>query len=195
MVDTEGLSDEVLWPRRYPTIEDWGEAKYIAASVLQSRGLWQPVPIRWVEHSAVPVATPAAQAQHMRAYMDDKYRTANAFYYKENDVNNREVLEAEAARVNKQLAALDALAQKYGEDDFEDGTVLKFRYRFNGAARATKYRYAIIKANGLWYSTGPKTERGYTWDEMIAFWERGIMTGLKQAITWEDVFDGSKTSA
>lgn len=75
----------------------------------------------------------------------------------------------------KQLERYERLieeAMRFGEDDYPEGTVIKFRKQF--VEGGEKYRYAAIKANGLWYTTGPKSPKGYTWDELVAWLSQGV---------------------
>lgn len=62
----------------------------------------------------------------------------------------------------------DTLEAKYGTDQ-EDGTVIRFKIRF--LKGGTKYSYAAIRANGLWFTTGPRSPKGYTWAELTAWFE------------------------
>ena len=58
---------------------------------------------------------------------------------------------------------LDCL-DRFPEDNFDNRTVIKFRKRFVGSGKA--YDYAAIKADDLWYTTGPRSPKGYTWDQL-----------------------------
>lgn len=78
-------------------------------------------------------------------------------------VNKRTFYEKQIERYSEQLAQLD----RFGEDDFEDGDVLRFDKKFH--QRGQVYSYAAIKANGLWYTTGPNSPKAYTWDELVQF--------------------------
>jgi hypothetical protein len=53
------------------------------------------------------------------------------------------------------------------EEPEEDGNVITFMKQF--AAGGIVYSYAALKAKGLWYTTGPKSPKGYTWDELLDF--------------------------
>ena len=76
--------------------------------------------------------------------------------------STRQILELQRYSIARQLAQRDW----YGPDDYPDGTIIKFRKRFGNS---TWYRYATIKAKGLWYTTGPRSPKGYTWDELTAW--------------------------
>lgn len=107
--------------------------------------------------------------------------------------------------IDKQDRLLD-LHRKYGDDGYPDGAVLTFRYRFhkndwssdpctwyrdqataqrtgkcnNTAHLSMEYHYAMIKCKDVWYSTGPKAPKAYTWNEMCEWWERGIVSSLRR---------------
>jgi hypothetical protein len=46
-----------------------------------------------------------------------------------------------------------------------DDRVVRFQYQFR--LGGTIYNYAAIKAGSLWYTTGPKSPKGYTWTELL----------------------------
>ena len=78
-------------------------------------------------------------------------------------------------------AALEDEARReasYGTEPGE-GRVVKFRVKFRNGG--VKYRYAAIRAGGLWYTTGPKSPKGYTWDELLD-WLDGVskVSGFKE---------------
>jgi hypothetical protein len=90
----------------------------------------------------------------------------------------RRRLEIQAEIVLDKLAQLDELERKYGgEDQFKPGDVITFNYRFDKTGR--NYSYAALFVNGLWYTTGPRSPKGYTWLELVAWWERGKVSKLK----------------
>lgn len=52
------------------------------------------------------------------------------------------------------------------EDEDDDTTVIAWDARFKGGT--TIYSYAARKAaDGLWYTTGPRSEQGYSWSDLI----------------------------
>lgn len=74
---------------------------------------------------------------------------------------------AEAERVAAKLAVLE----QFGDDEYEEGCVLRFNKTFRPGG--TDYAYAMIKCNGLWYSTGPRAPKGFTWEAMINWLTEG----------------------
>lgn len=69
-------------------------------------------------------------------------------------------------KVHKEFAKKLHLLESYGEDEWAVGTVFKFWKQY--AKDKTNYDYAVIKASdGKWYTTGPKSPKGYDWDEFI----------------------------
>lgn len=85
-------------------------------------------------------------------------------------VNNRDRKIDQAARtIERAQAQIDRLMSLPDEPTSEDpdgALVVWFSHQFN--ARSQKYTYAAVKASdGLWYTTGPASPKGYTWDELI----------------------------
>jgi len=75
---------------------------------------------------------------------------------------------AERLRQRRIEAEVDRLEQEiadFGEDDYAEGDVVKFTKQFVPGGKA--YLYAAIKANDAWYTTGPKSPKGYSWDEFV----------------------------
>ena len=70
-------------------------------------------------------------------------------------MSNRDFWVRQAERALEKLAAFD----RFGEDDFEDETVIRFDYKFRLSPKL--YSYAAIKSSGLWYTTGPKSPKAY----------------------------------
>jgi hypothetical protein len=76
----------------------------------------------------------------------------------------RAFYERQAQRALEKLAALD----RFGEDEFEDGTIIAWEYQFHTGTKV--YSYAAIKCGGLWYSTGPNAPKAYSWSQMVDWW-------------------------
>jgi hypothetical protein len=70
---------------------------------------------------------------------------------------------ARRAKEKKVTEKLDLVAA-FGEDTFEDKTVVRFDKQFN--ANEKTYSYAAIKTGGYWYTTGGKC---LTWEQFLGF--------------------------
>lgn len=84
------------------------------------------------------------------------------------------------AVIEARIAALEAEAaelERYGEDDYADGTVLTFKTNF-GSEFGPTYSYAALKANGWWYLTGQEIS-GHTWDWLVSFWRESKTEKIK----------------
>lgn len=81
---------------------------------------------------------------------------------KESTMNRTQVIAAELARLQDELAQRSV----YGEDEHNDGAVLRFSADFNGAK---KYLYAAIKAGGKWHLTGSQAQSNLTWSQLVDF--------------------------
>lgn len=66
------------------------------------------------------------------------------------------------------LTEEERLQQKFGEDQ-EDGAVIAFKVRFSQGG--VSYGYAALRSKGLWYTTGPRAPKAYTWQELISWLE------------------------
>lgn len=67
-------------------------------------------------------------------------------------------------RAEKRLAAIEA----FGDDDYEDETVLLFYKKFVNSGR--KYTYCALKVAGYWFLTGPQQSGlKYNWGALIDF--------------------------
>lgn len=92
-------------------------------------------------------------------------------------MGRREDIEARLRQLEAERAQLD----RYGEDVYDDGDVIKFVKmltvakrdddgRWSGAVRSRNFTFAALKCdNGLWYGTGRNAAKGMTWDELVEF--------------------------
>jgi hypothetical protein len=81
------------------------------------------------------------------------------------------------AEVEKRLKLIEA----YGEDNFPEGAVIRFKKQFR--PDSTAYSYAAIKVNGQWYTSGPKSTRAYSWLELVAWLVAGVpVTNIEKMI-------------
>jgi hypothetical protein len=95
------------------------------------------------------------------------------------DARVQQVLEERQvqAEVEKRLQLIEA----YGEDNFPEGAVIRFKKQFR--PDSTAYSYAAIKANGQWYTSGPKSTRAYSWLELVAWLVAGVpVTNIEKMI-------------
>lgn len=76
--------------------------------------------------------------------------------------------DALAKALAEALAEEERLQQKFGEDQ-EDGAVIAFKVRFSQGG--TSYDYAALRGKGLWYTTGLRSPKAYTWQELISWLE------------------------
>lgn len=96
-------------------------------------------------------------------------------------------LEREHARLLKSLDRLEARIERvtqYGPDVFDDGEVLWFRKQFNPPYGAT-YTYAVVKAGGFWYTSGPKGGgEPRSWTDLVQFMSDGV-----EAVYWANGYE------
>lgn len=82
---------------------------------------------------------------------------------KENAMDRKEVIKNSLARLEDELASIN----RWGEDIYENGTILKIRRKYVGGD--IKYTYAAIKAGNRWTVTSDKRNYMITWGELISF--------------------------
>lgn len=102
--------------------------------------------------------------------LESSYRRANP-----NSLSYRIArLEEQKAELERQQAFLDQLpkepAMKDEVTDGEEGVdlvpVVYFKKQFEGSDKV--YDYVVLRArDGLWYTTGPRTPKGYSWHELL----------------------------
>lgn len=113
-----------------------------------------------------------------------------------------ERLEAQARRLLEYAQEIRDEKARFGEDNFEDGTIIQFDKVFPRGTRV--YKYAAIKTihfedkygNNqepveLWYTTGPMSPKGYTWEELTQWMgkdvkEIWVVTQLEQIVGGEE---------
>ena len=69
---------------------------------------------------------------------------------------------------------------RFGQDqDYSPGVIVGFEYQFSPYGQW--YEYAAIKCsgNGLWYTTGPKSPKGYTWEQFTCWLSQGAVRNAR----------------
>jgi hypothetical protein len=112
--------------------------------------------------------------------------------------NRKEIIKGRLEQLEQELVELS----RFPDDNFPEGTVIKFDKVFGsweeagqipraypsyeqipnvyvvgvqyGVGRHRVYNYAAIKVNGLWYTTGPKSPKGYDWDDLTEWMGNGV---------------------
>lgn len=90
-------------------------------------------------------------------------------------VNRLNIIKAELGRLQKELHSL----QRFGEDNYEDESVIRFdkRFRENYLDPERVWAFVAIKAKGYWYLSGPKMGgQKFTWDELVQWMNDGVDT-------------------
>lgn len=114
-----------------------------------------------------------------------------------NDMRNTQDLLTEAEELRDQAAQLEKIAaerEKYGEDPFKNGTVLKVDMKYRTSVRS--FAYGVVKVGGKFYLTGKLVNantngsdvaRGFTWEQFVAWLSQGDAT-VWQAKNLQQVF-------
>jgi hypothetical protein len=77
----------------------------------------------------------------------------------------REGAEALAALASKELARISDRDARYGAEP-PIGSVIRWRKQFGDGKT---YMYAAIRTELGWYTTGPRSPKGYSWETLIEF--------------------------
>jgi hypothetical protein len=95
--------------------------------------------------------------------------------------NEQLLAQAKAKREEaEQLERIASERDKYGEDSFKNGTVLKVDMKYRTGNRS--YAYAVIKIAGRFYLSGQMgatthdANDGMTWDNFVAWLAQGDAT-------------------
>jgi hypothetical protein len=82
----------------------------------------------------------------------------------------------------QELAAEQAKVARFGQDEWEDDTVLSFTHQFT--VGGTMYSYLAYKIKGFWYLSG-RTGSRLTWAQLVEFMKDSdivwVVTGWKKA--------------
>lgn len=82
--------------------------------------------------------------------------------------------EARVAQAREQLAQVQS---RPAEPDYAEEPVIRWDMRF--CSHGTVYSYVALRcaADGLWYTTGPRSPKGYTWDQLMSWIESNQVVG------------------
>lgn len=101
------------------------------------------------------------------------------------DIAMRQALRT-AERAQQRIEFLMSLPDEPVTTDPDGALVLWFERRFGG--RGKVYTYAVVKAgDGLWYTTGPQSPKGYTWDQFVTWLMEDETVVLWQATEFEPI--------
>lgn len=84
----------------------------------------------------------------------------------------------------RQLEAELATISLYGDDEFPQGSVIRWRKQFRPGGE--KYRYAAMKVQQLWYVTGGKTPPR-TWDQLVELLSNSAVSKIQIATGWKSL--------
>ena len=91
----------------------------------------------------------------------------------------------EQQEIDAEAKAKMELAESYGTDVYEDGTVFTFQREFNPGKNRV-YRYACIKAQGFWFVTGSRHGK-QTWHDLVTWLVTGVpATGWTRMVALDE---------
>lgn len=101
---------------------------------------------------------------------------------------HREILERSLESIIGKIAELDALPSE--PDTEARPCVIHWDMKFNHDGICGRlFSYAAIRVGDLWYTTGPKSPKAYTW-EQLAKWlvlDNHLVGSIWLAVEWEEV--------
>lgn len=174
----EGIVSTNRWERKE---EDWREEP---TDMTEYRPFKQAGRYECPSCDGYVVGLSNTRHTHDVDYTDTDIELAKFYAEKEKkDMSRKAVLEAQAERVLKELAELEA----YGEDVYDDDTVLAFDFKFSKKNEEDLkwYSYVAFKVKGKWYLTGNRGRQLYDWDDLVAFWRTGLRRNFFVAAAWE----------
>jgi hypothetical protein len=83
-------------------------------------------------------------------------------------------------KIDEELARKEAMVADYGEDEYDDGQVIKFQKRFGDKT----YTYAALKAHGGWYVTGETARSIRKWEDLVLY-----LVGGDHPVSVEEIVD------
>jgi hypothetical protein len=145
--------------------------------------------IQWPISTASPAVTGTI---HQSTGWTTHNKTEEMHVQNDQDIlTQAEELRAEAERLERIVAE----REKYGEDPFKNGTVLKVEMRYRTGSRRS-FAYGVVKVGGKFYltgklvnarTTGSDTASGFTWEQFVAWLSQGDAT-VWQAKSLQQVF-------
>ena len=76
----------------------------------------------------------------------------------------------------KRLELRREFLRRIPSEPYHEGTVVTFEKRFSEDRFAKVYLYAAIKSNGMWYTTGPKRNSPWTWENLMSWIQGDLLT-------------------
>lgn len=93
---------------------------------------------------------------------------------------------SEAAAL-KELERLTRLDRYIALESAEDGTIIRFQRRWSNSS-SMAYSYAAIKHSGSrWSTTGPKSPKDYSWQELLPWIVEGLVGSIEMAVAFDDL--------
>jgi hypothetical protein len=122
----------------------------------------------------------------------DTYGNSSQERFPAGKKSKRQVLEERIARhrgqadyAEQQLAKLEALPDE-PEVEGDEPNVIWFTKVFQNGSR--EYTYAAVKAGDrLWYTSGPNTPKGYTWEALVEWIYDGRSAEVWHATGYEQL--------
>lgn len=96
-------------------------------------------------------------------------------------VDRKSIIKARMEQLEAELVELE----QFGEDKFDDNTVLVFDMKFPN--NETIFTYAALKKEGVWFITGVQQGSYKTWAQLVAFWKDKVVS-IHKVSAFEELF-------
>lgn len=123
----------------------------------------------WVQSGQISQAEGLEALAKLMLKYPEKYQTPEGATMAQSTVDQQIKAKLEERRVEREVTARLALVDGFGEDTYDNGTVITFEKKFTGVKDV--YTYAAIKRDDKWFSTGHDCVSGttFTWDTLVEF--------------------------
>lgn len=91
-----------------------------------------------------------------------------------------ETLRARRERIDAEIARVESLPPEPTTEDPDGALVIWFEKRIGG----NTYTYAAVKTPNGWYTTGPRTPKCYTWQQLVEWINADDEVAIWQADSW-----------
>lgn len=116
------------------------------------------------------------------AQLDREVRRTTREIKERVSMNRDEVIRARIRELERELAQ----RERYGVDNYPDGTVLRWDKTYPNVDEV--YKFAAIKANGTWHPTGRVMPANCTWDKLVEVWtNQNVVEVVREATLWAPI--------
>lgn len=110
-----------------------------------------------------------------------KYHTAGLEEPNMAAKDRKDIIRARMEQLEAELVELEA----FGEDDFDENTVLVFDMKFPN--HEVVFTYVALKKENAWFVTGRSNSNYWSWSQLVNFWKDKVVS-IHKASAFEELF-------